>query len=105
MRNKCQQMNTYTTTGKKHRIVALTETWSKDHFTEEYKKFFPSFHISRSDRDTDAGLKSKGGCMVLTSPELPSRKIEKYSFSNGYCELLTVEAPTINTNIIIHLVD
>ena len=71
-RNKCAQLNTYTTGESKNRIIALTETWSKDCYVEEYKKYFPGFHIERTDRDTsydDKALKSRGGCMVLTGHE------------------------------------
>ena len=103
-KNKCQQLHTYTTTKAAQRIIALTETHSKLHLTEEYKKHLPGFDIKRTDRDTEydeKALKTKGGCMVITSADIPMNKIKEYSFSNGNCELLTVEIPTIRQAVMV----
>ena len=39
--------------------------------------------------------------MVITSPDIHINKIEEYSFSNGNCELLTVEIPTTKQAVIV----
>ena len=66
-----------------------------DHYDAEIQKLFPNYNIARSDRDItkDAEdphkLKSRGGCMVLTSPDIIMKK--ELSSSNGNCEVLIIE--------------
>lgn len=55
------------------KIIALTETHSKLHLTEEYKKHLPGFNIKRTDRDSrvqQGSTKDQGG-MVITSSDTP----------------------------------
>ena len=43
-------------------------------------------------------LKTRGGCMLLTSPNISITPVEEYS--NGSCEILIAKLPTINATVI-----
>ena len=81
-------------------LVAITETWANGHYDAEYTRSFKGYDIKRSDRIIDLDpsdefhLTSHGGVMLLSSPDLPLT--EKMKFSNGNCEVLICEVPTIN---------
>jgi len=112
-------------TENEHQIIALTETWlSKgQHYDAEILDILPNFRLFRSDRDTkprsgrqgaqqqqnttqsntntsdQAQLSSRGGCAILTSPDIIAEC--KTSFSNGNCELLIVECTELAISLIL----
>merc|ERR1739838_1101022 len=53
----------------------------------------------KTDKNDKKGLKSRGGVLLLTSPDIPITPISK--FSNSNCELLIAELPTINMVMIL----
>ena len=50
-RNKSHFLKTMTKTPNNSQIIAVTETWAKEHFNAEYKKAFNEYNIMRADRD------------------------------------------------------
>ena len=94
-----------------NRILALTETGLKEdkHPRSEIMKHFPHHHLIRQDRKKKKGdpeaeddvnhLGKSGGCLLLSSNQLPIKKIDKDS--NGNVEYLIAEAPTLKAAIII----
>ena len=99
-RNKSKTISDLILDPTSQHIIALTETFlTKDVEDAEVLNYFPSYTLNRGDRDTEAGRKHKqGGCLLLTSPEIPSIKTE--NFSNGVCEALTTTHPTLDLTII-----
>ena len=81
----------------------MTETWTKTlgHHDSEILNSFPDYSIIRSDCDTESEdhLASRGGCLLLTSPDIIITPI--LTFSNGYCEILIAELPELHKAIIV----
>ena len=104
--NKSEFLKISTASTNQSKILAITETHlnSKQHFDAEIIKHFPNYHIMRADRDVEFDpddedqLVSRGGCMLLISPNIIS--IPKLQFSNGNCEVVIVELPEKATTII-----
>ena len=98
--NKCDSLRALTNSGTKSQMIAITETWANGHYDAEFTRSFKGYDIKRSDRIIDLDpsdeyhLTSHGGVMLLSSPDLPLT--EKMKFSNGNCEVLICEVPTIN---------
>ena len=91
------------------KIIALTETGLKSskQADTEVTQHFPNSHIIRQDRkeklekeeeDDPNHLSKSGGCMIISSNDIPLEKIEK--FSNGNVEHIIAKAPTLKTAII-----
>ena len=99
-RNKSKSISDLILDPSSQHIIALTETFLTEDVEEaEILKYFPSYTLNRGDRDTQVGRKHKqGGCLLLTSPQIPSIKID--NFSNGTCEALTTTHPTLDLTII-----
>ena len=101
-KNKCAFLKEITSTSDtQSKRIGITETWGKKHFDGEYLKAFKDYNITKKDRDTskaaveDDSLSKNGGVMLLTSKDIPQTPITE--FSNGNCELVIAEMPTINT--------
>ena len=96
------------TNNNQHHIIALTETWlqKKQHYDAEVLDKLPNYRIFRSDRvtvqnpekDDPAALASRGGCAILTSPDIIAESA--LSFSNKNCELEIVECSEFSLSII-----
>ena len=103
--NKCPFIHEITKSGNPSKIIGITETWANQNFDGEYTAHFKGFNIAKSDRDisqdnpNEEHLKKQGGVMLITSSDLPINTIK--TFSNGNCELLITELPTINTAILV----
>ena len=75
-RNKCKYVEEVTNRGNKHKVIVLTETWTKDKYQGEILNHFKDYNVLMSDRkyDPDAEdpyqLKTRGGVMILTSPDI-----------------------------------
>ena len=107
-RNKCKFVDLATSSeSSQSRIIALTESHlsSSKQFDAEILKQFKNYNIIRADRDTEFDqndefqLLSRGGCLLMTSPEIIT--IPKTTFSNGNCELIIAECPEMETSVII----
>ena len=99
-KNKVQFIRDITKSKNKNQIIALTETWAKANYDAEFQQHFQDYNIMRSDRKvTDVSdkeqLKTRGGVMLLTSPEITITPI--LEFTNGNCEVAIATLPTINT--------
>ena len=99
--NKCEFLKQSIPTSNAHRIIALTETWlSPDHYTAEFIKPLHRYTAFRTDRDTnfnpgaDGQLTSRGGSIIITSPDITA--IPLASYSNGNCELIAIECPELS---------
>ena len=106
--NKCNLLKGLVNSDKsKHHIIALTETWliKNNHRDGEILTNLPNYRLFRADRNTrldpqdPANLSSRGGCAIITSPEIIAEK--KLEYSNGNCELLIVECTEIRYSIIL----
>ena len=103
-RNKCHFLKAATTSDNKNKIITITETWAEGHYNAEFLQSFSNYNVMRSDRDIDTfkededSKSSRGGVMLLTSPEITITP--KISYSNGGCELLIADLPTIHTTLI-----
>ena len=73
-------------------ILAITETHLEkgQHFdAETAENHLPGYTIIRTDRDTkyditdEAQLKTRGGAMLMASPDLSMNKVKECCFSNG----------------------
>ena len=103
-KNKVQFIRDITTSKNKNQIIALTETWAKDNYDAEFQQHFQDYNIMRSDRkvsdvNDNEQLKTRGGVMILTSPEITITPI--LEFTNGNCEVAIATLPTINTTVIL----
>ena len=102
--NKCKFVREFTNTSN-NQIIAITETWANFNFDAEYIKEFKEYNIERSDRkfgydpDDDEQLSSRGGVLLLTSPNITITLITK--FSNGNCEVLIASLSTVNIIVIL----
>ena len=103
-RNKCKYVEEVTDRGMKHKVIALTETWTKDKYQGEILEHFKDYNVMMTDREYDPKLedphqlKTRGGTMILTSPDIPiSPQISK---SNGNCEVAIARLHTINALVI-----
>ena len=107
-KNKSQFLKLTTNATHTKKIIAITETWlrSEGHYDAEILKQFPSYNITRADRDIlstpeDTNkLKSRGWCMLLTSPGIIAKP--EVSFSNGNCEVLITELEEGNIIIVMY---
>ena len=103
-RNKSHFLKTVTSTNNSSQIIAVTETWAQAHFNGEYTQAFDGYNIIRADRDynfnpdDDDQLVTRGGCLLLTTPNITITPI--VSYSNGNCEILIADLPTIHTTAI-----
>ena len=81
-------------------IIMITESFlTPGHKDEEILFSFPEYTIKRCDRDTKIGRKTKqGGCFILTSPDISTCEID--SISNGVCEMIITEHPTLDLSIV-----
>ena len=81
-------------------IIMITESFlTPGHKDEEILFSFPDYTIKRCDRDTKIGRKTKqGGCFILTSPDISTCEID--SKSNGVCEMIITEHPTLDLSIV-----
>ena len=81
------------------KIVSLTETHliKDQHYKEEITDYLPNFNMARTDRDIkfdptdEKALKSRGGTLILGSPDICFKEVGKYCVSNGNCELSVAE--------------
>ena len=100
-KNKCSFIKEVTSSKSQSKIIAITETWGKKHFDAEYLKAFKGYNITKTDRNTSNAAEDKeclsknGGVLLLTTNDIPQKPVLK--FSNGNCELVIAELPTINT--------
>ena len=103
-RNKCKSVKEITNKGCKNQVIILTETWTKDNYREEILNHFKDYNLLMTDRIYDPKkndphqLKTRGGTLILTSPDItitPER-----SLSNGNCEIAIAKLPTINTYVV-----
>ena len=94
--NKCQTILD-SIDRRRNFILCITETWLKEqmHLQGELDTYLAEYHVTRCDRDLNLGIKADGGgCITITSNNLPSREALKYS--NGICELLITEVEVLN---------
>ena len=99
-RNKSKTVSDIILDPLSQHIIAITETFlTKEVEDAEVLRHFPLYTILRGDRDREIGRKTKqGGCLLLTSPDIPSIKIAE--FSNGVCEAVTTSHPSLDLTII-----
>ena len=104
-RNKCSFLKEVTASEIERKSIAITETWGNKHYDTEYLKAFKGYNMTKADRDTTNAtldgkcLSKNGGVLLLTSKDIPQKPILK--FSNGNCELIISELPTIKTTVIV----
>ena len=104
-KNKCQSLNTTIHSTSPTKIIAVTESHLiKDkHHDAEITKYFPQYSLARADRnieydsEDDDHLSSKGGCLILSSPNITATS--KVKFSNGNCELAITEFPQLSLSL------
>ena len=103
-RNKCASIKDLTAVNNRQQIIAVTETWAREHFDAEYTKAFHGYNIRRADRsynydpNDEHQLISRGGCMIITTPGISIKPVEE--FSNGNCEIIIAELPTIKSMVL-----
>ena len=104
-KNKCESLNAMIHSSTPTKIIAVTESHLKkdQHHDAEVTKYFPQYSIARADRDTEFNiddedqLSSKGGCLILSSPNITATP--KVKFSNGNCELTITEFPQLSLSL------
>ena len=98
--SKCKTISDIIIQPSAQHIIAITETFlTKDIGKAEVLKYFPMYTLRRGDRNTDIGRKTcQGGVLLLTSPDIISVKLD--SFSNGACEALVTNHPSLDMTII-----
>ena len=106
--NKCPYVEEITNrqgdTGAKSKVVVLTETWTKDKYQGEILEYFKDHNVMMTDRTYNPDLsdphqiKTRGGTMILTSPDIPITP--KLKRSNGNCEVAIARLHTIDALVI-----
>ena len=104
--NKVEILNKFADMSKPRRIMAITEThlMKGQHMDTEALRHLEGYKMYRTDRDTEYdedALSKFGGTMVLASPDLISKKVDEYCYSNGNCELTTVEFAELKKSILV----
>ncbi|MCH2405687.1 MAG: hypothetical protein MK200_05790, partial [Nitrosopumilus sp.] len=106
-RNKSQFLTLITKNTCNSSIIGITESWTQEnqHYDAEILKHFPGYNITRADRNLYYNLNdpnqltSRGGCLLLTSPDIAQKPIKK--ISNGNCEMVIVELPELGISVIV----
>ena len=104
--NKCAFIRDHCTKFSNSNIIAITESWlTSGHQDAEILDTFENFQLTRADRNTESKvnepdqLKSRGGCLLLTSPDIIHIPI--LSFTNGNCEMSITELPQLKLLIMV----
>ena len=82
--------------GGSGKILVMTETHliKGEHMKQEVVKYLPGYSLARSDRDTsfdEESLDKCGGTLISASSDIINKEVEEFRYSNGNCELTTVE--------------
>ena len=98
---------TITANPQRSRIISITETWlqADKHFDREITLHSKDYHIVRADHDPSRTtnvpgrqLSSRGGCLLLVSPDLGISSPTSYSNSN--CEMAIVDIDKLDMTFI-----
>ncbi len=90
-KNKCKFLRDVTKTESKHQVTVLTETWTKHNYEGEITEHFKDYNLLKVDRnlypdsDDPYHLKTRGGTLILTSPDVTITP--EPCFSNGNYEV------------------
>ena len=104
--NKVQTLDKFLNLkGGSQKVIAVTETHLQKghHLKSEIVKYIPGYDLARGDRDIeydDEALGKCGGVLVASSPDLLSKRVEKYCYSNGNCEVATMELLELELSVL-----
>ena len=104
--NKVQTLDKFLNLkGGSQKVIAVTETHLQKghHLKSEIVKYIPGYDLARGDRDIeydDEALGKCGGVLVASSPDLLSKRVDKYCYSNGNCEVATMELLELELSVL-----